>query len=471
MKQFINILTVALLLLTSCNAQNESNIKNIENLDTNVDSLVKQYQDLDIFSGIVLVAEHGIPKYHKAFGMANRENKIANTINTKFDIGSMNKSFTKTVILQLIEEGKLKVTDNLGKFIPGFPEIAATKITITDLLDHTSGYTDYWGEGFNDLPIEEKRLAGLVERIKKLRLEFEPGTETAYSNSGYVLLGAIIEKITGLTYHQNVIDRIINPLNMTETYVIDKNKVPNRAIGYFKDMKGNISNNLGFAEVPNPDGGFHSTPSDIVKFYSEYFYGTKLLSKETKSNEAFFGSINKRKTSGKASLMAGGFPGANTAYLEIMRDEISIIVFANMDEPVGEQLASGILALVRGQEPISPSLPANQNVYKHYKKHSIKYIEENFLVLTKNFHSEDPKGMILNGIGYDFLRDDNIEEALKFFQLNVKLFPEDANLWDSLGEVHFKLGNNEKALEYYEKALAIDPYMVSATNMIKKIKK
>jgi CubicO group peptidase (beta-lactamase class C family) len=471
MKQFINILTVALLLLTSCNAQNESNIKNIENLETNVDALVKQYQDLDIFSGIVLVAEHGIPKYHKAFGMANRENKIANTINTKFDIGSMNKSFTKTVILQLIEEGKLKVTDNLGKFIPGFPEIAATKITITDLLDHSSGYTDYWGEGFNDLPIEQKRLAGLVERIKKLRLEFEPGTETAYSNSGYVLLGAIIEKITGLTYHQNVIDRIINPLNMTETYVIDKNKVPNRAIGYFKDMKGNISNNLGFAEVPNPDGGFHSTPSDIVKFYSEYFYGTKLLSMETKSNEAFFGSINKRKTSGKASLMAGGFPGANTAYLEIMRDEISIIVFANMDEPVGEQLASGILALVRGQEPISPSLPANQNVYKHYKKHGIKYIEENFLVLTKNFHSEDPKGMILNGIGYDFLRDDNIEEALKFFQLNVKLFPEDANLWDSLGEVHFKLGNNEKALEYYEKALAIDPYMESATNMIKKIKK
>ncbi|MCK0179274.1 beta-lactamase family protein [Flavobacteriaceae bacterium S0862] len=471
MKQFINILTVALLLLTSCNAQNESNIKNIENLETNVDALVKQYQDLDIFSGIVLVAEHGIPKYHKAFGMANRENKIANTINTKFDIGSMNKSFTKTVILQLIEEGKLKVTDNLGKFIPGFPEIAATKITITDLLDHSSGYTDYWGEGFNDLPIEQKRLAGLVERIKKLRLEFEPGTETAYSNSGYVLLGAIIEKITGLTYHQNVIDRIINPLNMTETYVIDKNKVPNRAIGYFKDMKGNISNNLGFAEVPNPDGGFHSTPSDIVKFYSEYFYGTKLLSKETKSNEAFFGSINKRKTSGKASLMAGGFPGANTAYLEIMRDEISIIVFANMDEPVGEQLASGILALVRGQEPISPSLPANQNVYKHYKKHGIKYIEENFSVLTKNFHSEDPKGMILNGIGYDFLRDDNIEEALKFFQLNVKLFPEDANLWDSLGEVHFKLGNNEKALEYYEKALAIDPYMESATNMIKKIKK
>ena len=169
--------------------------------------------------------------------------------------------------------------------------------------------------------------------------------------------------------------------------------------------------------------------------------------------------------------MAGGFPGANTAYLEIMRDEISIIVFANMDEPVGEQLATGILALVRGETPVTPSLPANQNVYNHYVKHGIDYVEEHFSELTLNFHSEDPKGMILNGIGYDFLREGKKEEALKFFQLNVKLFPEDANLWDSLGEVHFKLQDNVKALEYYEKALAMDPYMESAKEMINKIKK
>ena len=469
MKQLSVIITFVLLFLTSCDAQNESKIKNIEDLEANIDALVKQYQDLDIFSGIVLVAEKGAPKYHKAFGLANRETKTANTINTKFDIGSMNKSFTKTVILQLIEEGKLKVTDRLGQYISGFPEIAANKITISHLLDHASGYTDYWGDDFDELSIDEKRLSGLVERIKKLRLEFEPGTEKAYSNSGYVLLGAIIETITGTSYHQNVVDRIIKPLKMSETYVIDKHKVPNRAIGYYKDMEGNIYNNLGFAEVPNPDGGFHSTPRDIVKFYSEYFYGTTLLSEATKNNEAFFGSKAKRIRTGEASLMAGGFPGANTAYLEIMRDKISIIVFANMDEPVGEQLATGILALVRGEKPTTPSLTANQNVYKHYVKYGIKYVEEHFSELTKNFHSEDPKGMILNGIGYSFLRKGETEEALKFFTLNVKLFPEDANLWDSLGEIHFELGDTEKALRFYKKALAMDPHLESAKEMIKKI--
>ena len=470
MKHLTAILAFTIVLFTSCNTQNHSKIKNSESLESNVDALVKQYQDLDIFSGIVLVAEQGEPMYHKAFGLANRETNTANTLNTKFDIGSMNKSFTKTVILQLLEEGKLKVSDKLGQYLSGFPEIAANKITITNLLDHSSGYTDYWGNDFSELPIDQKRIPALVERIKKLRLEFEPGTEVAYSNAGYVLLGAIIEKVTGISYHQNVVDRIIKPLDMTETYVIDKHEVQDRAIGYYKDMKGNISNNLGFVEVPNPDGGFQSTPRDIVKFYSEYFYGSTLLSKATKANEAFFGSINRQKTTGKASLMAGGFPGANTAYLEIMRDEISIIVFANMDEPVAEQLASGILALVRGEDPITPSLPANQNVYNHYVKHGLKYIEENFSSLTENFHSEDPKGLILNGIGYAFLKEGKPDEALKFFKLNVKLFPEDANVWDSLGEAYIELGDNKKALKYYQKALTLDPYMESAQEMVNKLK-
>ena len=125
---------------------------------------------------------------------------------------------------------------------------------------------------------------------------------------------------------------------------------------------------------------------------------------------------------------------------------------------------------MRGEDPTTPSLPANQNVYNHYVKYGLEYVEEHFSSLTENFHSEDPKGLILNGIGYDFLREGKSEEALKFFRLNVKLFPEDANLWDSLGEVYFELGDNEKALEYYQKALAMDPYMESAQEMIEKIK-
>ena len=98
------------------------------------------------------------------------------------------------------------------------------------------------------------------------------------------------------------------------------------------------------------------------------------------------------------------------------------------------------------------------------------YIEKHFYDLIDNFHAEDPKGLILNGIGYSFLKEENHDEALKFFTLNVKLFPEDSNLWDSLGEVYYKMGDKVKALEYYEKALSIDPYMESSKEMVKLLK-
>ena len=349
-------LLITLCLIKYGFTQETSKIANSTQLESNIDALVKQYQDLDIFSGVVLVAENGIPKYYKAFGLANRDENIPNTLTTKFDIGSMNKSFTKTLILQLMEEGKLKMTDKLGDYLSGFPETAATKITILDLLKHQSGFGGYWGRNFNDLPIDQKRIPALVERIKKLPLDFEPGTDTQYSNAGYVLLGAIVQEITGKTYHQEVQERILNPLGMTKTYVVDKSEVPDRAIGYLKDMKGNLSSNTGFVEVPNPDGGFQSTAGDIVKFYTEYFYGAILLSKETKADDGFFRFINSNRNTGKANLMAGGFPGANTAYYEVLRDQISIIVFANMDEPVAEQLGSGILAIVR-EERLQKHLP------------------------------------------------------------------------------------------------------------------
>ena len=469
MKKIIVSIVCLVSILTSCELSQSTKIVGIDTLSDRVDALVKQYQELDIFSGIVLIAENGDEKYHKAFGFANRETKEKNTITSKFDIGSMNKSFTKTVILQLLEEGKLQVTDTLGKYISDFPKQAASKITIMHLLKHKSGYAQYWGDDFEELHIDQKRIPSLVKRIKNTRLHFEPGTDVKYSNSGYVLLGAIIEKITGKSYHQNIVDRIIKPLRMTETYVIDKHLVPNRTVGYYKDMKGNIFTNLAFTEVPNPDGGFQSTPRDIVKFYNEYFYGTKLLSKSIKNNLTFFGSNVKNRTNGKASFMAGGFPGTNTAYYEVLRDKISIIVFANMDEPVAERLGENILALVRGQQPKKPSLPANQNIYQHYKKYGLKYVEENFDSLIANFHAEDPKGLILNGIGYDFLKEGNLDEAVKFFELNVRLFPEDANLWDSLGEVFFMKKEYNKAMKYYKKALKLDPFMESSKEMIKKI--
>ncbi len=467
-----SITFLAFLYILSVSAQKSPPVELSKmNLDPKIDQLVKAYQDLDVFSGVVLVAQNGVPVYHKAFGLANREANIPNTLQTKFDIGSMNKTFTKVVVFQLVEAGKLKLGDPLGMYLSGFPEVAAKNITIEQLLNHTAGFGDYHTPGFFDAPRSEKTIAAIAEKAKNMPLLFEPGTDQSYSNLGYILLGAIIEKVTGKTYHENVKERIIQPLELRDTYVEDKDRVPQRSIGYFKNMKGELENNEGFLEIPNPDGGFQSTTLDILKFYREYHYGHKLLKPETKKLDEMWAFMQEHQTTGGAIPHAGGFEGANTVIFEVLRDKISVIVFANMDEPVAEQLGVGILSIIRGKEPQQPSLPATQNVYQAMQEHGLGYVKENFEALTVNFHPTDPRDMILNEVGYELLFSEDIDQAIATFQLNTELFPDVANVWDSLGEAWLKKGDREKALKYYQKALAIDPGLPSAKAAVDRLDK
>ena len=158
--------------VTGLQGQNAPKVLQDPKLESKVDELVAQYQALDIFSGVVLIALKGIPVYHKAFGLANRENGIENTINTKFDIGSMNKSFTKVLMLNLVNEGKLSLSDHLGKYLGGFPPEASAKITIKQLLNHSSGYGDYHTPEYWDIPRDQKSLQTALEQIKKMPLLF-----------------------------------------------------------------------------------------------------------------------------------------------------------------------------------------------------------------------------------------------------------------------------------------------------------
>lgn len=441
-----------------------------ESFEAKVDALVKQYQDLEIFSGIVLVAEKGNPVYHKAFGLADREGNRPNELTTLFDIGSMNKTFTSIIIKQLIAEGKLNYDSKLTSFIQGFEDPNVKKVDIDHLLNHESGFGDYHRDGYFDLPKSEKTIAAITERAKEDELFFEPGEENEYSNTGYILLGAVIEKVTGKSYFENVKERIIEPLNLENTYVENLDRFKNqRASGYLYSPLGVLEKNEDLQDIPNPDGGFLSTTEDVMKFYRSYYYDDILLTEAIKSEDSYFQQI-RELPKGKAPLSAGGFEGFNTAMYHVLSDDRSIVVFANMDEPVAENLALGILMITRGQEPDEPKLPAIQNVNKAFKEKGTEYIENNFEELTTNFHPDDPKDIILNDLGYAYIFGANdIDSAIKLFELNTKLFPNIANSWDSLGEAYYKKGDNENALKYYKKALEIRPDLPSAKEMVKKL--
>ncbi len=464
------VLICSVLLLFSCDSSNpSSNTSN--NWEGKIDSLVAKYEALDIFSGIVLVAEQGDPVYDKAFGYANREEQQKNKLTTLFDIGSMNKTFTKIVIKQLAEEGKLKLDDKLTDYVSGFEDPLAVNITINHLLRHESGFGDYHSPGYFNRPIAERTIGGITAIAKSMPLEFPPGEEQMYSNTGYVLLGAVIEKVTKKSYHQNVTERIIEPLGLQHTFVENLERVKDRkAIGYYKTPFGELETNEGLIDLPNPDGGFLSTPLDVMKFYRSYYYDTLLLNEQTRAKDEELDYYFNELPAGKAPLMAGGYEGANTAMYQVISDDRSIIVFANMDEPVAEQLATGILYITRGQQAEDPQIPAVQNVRIAYEEKGIDYVKDNFKELIKNFHPTDPKAFILNRLGYAYLYEKKApEKAIDLFLLNTKLFPYNPNVWDSLAEGYRMKGDKEKAIQYYQKVLEIDPEFPSAKEALEEL--
>lgn len=435
-----------------------------------IDELVGQYVDLDIFSGVVLVADKGKPVYHKAFGLSNREKNIANTTDTKFIIGSMNKTFTQAVIMNLIDEGKLSYDDKLVTLLKGFTQRGVEEITVAQLVNHTSGFGDYFSPEFENMPYKNKNIKGITELIKNLDLHFEPGTEDLYSNAGYILLGAIIEKVTGLSYADNVRKYVVDPLNMSHTYLENNSTVPQKSIGYSKTIDG-VIDNIPFVTEPRSDGGFWSTALDVMTFYRSFFNDTTIITKASKLNSEFFNQIEPYYSeSGACIPMAGGMNGLNTVHFQMLKEDISIVVLANMDEPVAEKIGQGILNIIKGKAPEKAELPAVYNVQLAIQDKGVEYVVKNFDALTVNFHPTDPKDLILNAVGYNFLFSGDVKQAIAVFKANTELFPNVANCWDSLGEAYAKEKDTKNAIQAYEMALQKDPNLRSSQLALKGLK-
>ncbi|MBT8315839.1 MAG: serine hydrolase, partial [Maribacter sp.] len=166
------------------------------------------------------------------------------------------------------------------------------------------------------------------------------------------------------------------------------------------------------------------------------------------------------------------FEGFNTALFQVLSDDLTIIVFANMDEPVAERIGMDILTLYRNDTPPKPQLPAIQNIRKNYEEYGLLYIKENFEKLTVNFHPTDPKDLILNDLGYAYLYEANDKvKAMEILKLNTQLFPDIANCWDSYGEALKTNGNILDAINAYNKALELQPNLASAKKALDELNK
>jgi CubicO group peptidase (beta-lactamase class C family) len=317
---------------------------------------LKQMSEKGEFSGAVLVAKDGVPLLRRAYGYASMEFDVPNTPETRFNIGSINKSFTSMAIAQLMERGAIDLDDKIGKYLPDLPDGWGDKITVWHLLTMRSGLGHYWNEEWQSRFAEINTVDQLMEIVVKGELSFEPGERKQYSNCGYVVLGAIIEAVTGMSYYDYIRENIYEPAGMlnTDSYELDQ-IVPNIARGYTANRSENpyrgngLQNNLFLHSIKgSPAGGGYSTVDDLNS-YVEALKSSRLAG-ERYTNLALgrFEHPDRADTRPPGIGVAGGANVGINAIVEADFDSgFTVIVLSNYDPPVAEELGLKFMKLLR----------------------------------------------------------------------------------------------------------------------------
>jgi CubicO group peptidase (beta-lactamase class C family) len=318
--------------------------------------MVKAQAAGDRFMGSVLVAKDGATVFEQSSGWANIEWKIPNTAGTKFRLGSVTKQFTAVAILLLEEQGKLKVEDPLSKFIPSAPE-AWKPVTLYHLLTHTSGIPS-----FTDLPeygtwkLSPESPAQMMAHIRDKPLDFTPGEKFKYSNSGYVLLGWVVELASGQSYETYLREHVFRPLGMNDSgYDSNTAVIPQRASGYVPGPAGLTNAPYIDMHVPGGAGALYSTTADLLR-WTQGLFGGKLLSVASlqkmttpfKSSYAFGLGVSTVKGH-KVISHVGGIEGFNTQLAYYPESKVTVVVLANVNGPAADELTGQLATLAFGE--------------------------------------------------------------------------------------------------------------------------
>ena len=313
-------------------------------LGTALDAYLQALAADGAFSGVVLVARDGVPAYQRAFGIARRDRGVANTLTTRFSLGSINKAFTKVAIGQLVSQGRLSLSDTIGTLLPDYPNADARVATVEQLLTHRAGIADFFGAAFAQAPKDRfTSNAAYFAFVAPQPLLFPPGTRNQYCNGCYVVLGAIVEKVSGMRYEEYVAEHVFRRAGMSGAGFFRSDQPPSEvAIGYTRRSpraEGTLVDNAEMHGVAgSAAGGAYATVSDLLAF-DNALRGGRLL--DAKSTAWFFGSGPGDAGRVTASLgVAGGAPGVNASMES--GGPWAVVVLANLDPPAAEQLGRAI---------------------------------------------------------------------------------------------------------------------------------
>jgi CubicO group peptidase (beta-lactamase class C family) len=375
-----------------------------EEITAKVDAYMTPLVEKRIFSGTILVAKGGKILVNKGYGLANYEHNIPNTGKTKFRIGSVTKQFTAVAIMQLVEKGKVSLKAHISEYLPYFRKDIDPKITVHNLLVHSSGlpnYTDLPGfyAKHSRNPYEVKDF---ITQFCSGDLEFEPGSTWKYSNSGYFILGAIIEAVTGQTYADYLKEHIFGPAGMEDSgYDNPETILENRATGYRMGQNGLENCEYLDMSIPYAAGSLYSTTEDLYK-WDRILYTEKILTERSKELMftpyiAYYGYgwFIAPKNGHTNYSHSGGINGFVCNFARYVEDDACIVVLANREKAQEGYIASALNAILFGHPHDPPGKPASIPVAPGILKKYVGRYDVNKMIFPVSLKDKTLYGQIL----------------------------------------------------------------------------
>ncbi|MCK0070215.1 beta-lactamase family protein [Kordiimonas laminariae] len=445
--------------------------------------LVDGYASKQGFSGTVLIARGGEILVEASYGEADIEWGVPNTPSALYRIGSLSKPLTATLVMALVEDGILSLDGTLADYLPDiYGGTPVAGVTVAQLLSHLSAIQDVPGN-YNDpwwQTVARQSFAPetFAREWIKPTLNGTPGERWRYNNSGFYLLGVIVERVTGKSYAENLQTHIFGPAGMQNSGVYSNEAIlKGLAQGYSRDAKGDYIKPLHIdASVSYAAAGVYSSARDIYRF-DRALYGDALLSAESRTNmltakTAFpygFGwGVEHWDLSGGVTLdvvsHTGSIPGYQSYYLRSEAAQDCVIVLNNKNQGgLVIQMGQDLMRVLNGKHSLAAFLmPINE-------AQGTAAMVAAFENLGDDRSRYDVSESQMNRLGYRFLRGKHLESAIAVFRWNTELYPNSANTFDSLGEAYRTAGQQEKAIESYQKALALAPESPSATAALKEL--
>jgi CubicO group peptidase (beta-lactamase class C family) len=450
-----------------------------------IERLLDRYFDYGQLNGTVLVVEAGETIFRQGFGMANREWDIPNGPDTKYRIGSVTKQFTAALVLQLVEQGEIELSAPITRYLTDYRKETGDKVTVHQLLCHTSGVPSYTTpEFFEKHSRESYELTEFVQRFASGDLEFEPGSEYAYSNSGYHLLGAIIEKVTGQTYAEVLRENILKPVGMSDSgFDVTAAILKKRAQGYSTSSGGYRNAEYLDMGIPYSAGSMYSTVDDLRKWVTA-LRTDQVLSAESKQrmyspnlrNYGYGVDISERETgedgeTTTAISHGGGINGFHCLLSNAVEQDHVVVILDNVEQGgYHEDITNAIFDILNDRPFQGARKSIADELYRMVKEGGAAMVAKyralkNDQSDTYDFDSEEA----LNRLGYQLLGNDKVEDAIVIFKLNVELFPNAFNAYDSLGEAYLKNHQRELALASYRKSVELNPESQSGIMAIQEL--